>query len=167
MNQTSITSAPARIAVAVAVVFCAFLLFGESRAHDKTQAGIAAAVNDLFVGTDNKDWKRVRAVFADEVDFDVTSLAGGEPAKLPADEIVAGWQQGLKDVPFIHHQIGNMTIAVTGGSAEVFCYGMATHHNPAAEKKTTWFVGSYDLGLSRIKGEWKITAFRFNAKYVH
>lgn len=128
---------------------------------------VADAVNELFVATDEKDWARVRAVFADRVDFDVTSLAGGEPAVLPAGQIVDGWREGLKNVPVIHHQIGNMRITLRGREAEVFCYGMATHHNPEAEKRTTWFVGSYDLRLLRgVGGGWKITAFRFNSKYV-
>ena len=27
-------------------------------------------------------------------------------------------------------------------------------------------VGSYDFGLARISGEWKIDQFKFNLKYV-
>lgn len=136
-------------------------------AGDNARAQVTDAVAELFVATDDKDWTRVRAVFADSVDFDVTSLVGGEPAVLSADQIVDGWREGLQNVPIVHHQIGNMRVALRGDQAKVFCYGMATHHNPAAaDKKTTWFVGSYDLRLARVDGEWKITAFRFNSKYV-
>lgn len=133
---------------------------------ESPRIAIADAVTELFVATDEKDWARVRAVFAERVDFDVTSLAGGEPAVLSADQIIDGWREGLKNVPVIHHQIGNMRIALRGGEAEVFCYGTATHYNPQAEKRITWFVGSYDLRLAQIDGAWKITAFRFNSKYV-
>ena len=140
---------------------------GWGKGDKRARAEVERTVHELFIATDEKDWPRVRAVFADRVDFDVTSLVGGEPATLPAEQIVDGWREGLKDVPFIHHQIGNMQVDMRGrGEAEVFCYGMATHHNPDAEKKTTWFVGSYDLRLSRVGGEWKISAFRFNSKYV-
>ena len=139
---------------------------GLKSTSENDRVRIADAVNELFVATDEKDWSRVRAVFADRVDFDVTSLVGGESAVLPAGQIVDGWREGLKDVPVVHHQVGNMRIAVRGDEAEVFCYGMATHYNPAAEKRVTWFVGSYDLRLSRVGGDWKISAFRFNSKYV-
>jgi hypothetical protein len=30
-----------------------------------------------------------------EVDFDYTSVAGGQPARLKAEDIVTGWTQGL------------------------------------------------------------------------
>jgi hypothetical protein len=38
---------------------------------------IIDTINQLFIGTDTRDWPTVRACFADTVHFDMTSLAGG------------------------------------------------------------------------------------------
>jgi hypothetical protein len=45
------------------------------------------AINELFLATDAKAWERVRATFAAEVHFDMTSLAGGEPTTMTPDAI--------------------------------------------------------------------------------
>ena len=52
------------------------------------------------------------------------------------------------------------------GGAEVFCYGIALHHRPATEKRVTMFVGSYDFTLERAGGDWRVSGFRFNVKFV-
>jgi hypothetical protein len=127
---------------------------------------IVDTITRLFIGTDNKDWAAVKDVFADEVHFDMTSLAGGEPAVLTSRQIADAWEDGLKDVDRIHHQTGNYLVKVNGAQAEAFCYGIATHYRSQEEKKVTTFVGSYDLHLVREDGGWKINMFRFNSKYV-
>ena len=43
---------------------------------------VIARANDLFLCTDRKDWQCVKDVFAPQVLFDMTSLAGGQPATL-------------------------------------------------------------------------------------
>lgn len=123
-------------------------------------------VTQLFVGTDNRDWDKVLNVLADEVHFDMTSLAGGEPAVLTSRQIVEAWDEGLKEVDKIHHQAGNYMVKVNGAEADVFCYGTATHYRPQEEKKVTTFVGSYDFHLVKGSGGWRISSFRFNSKYV-
>ena len=127
---------------------------------------IVDTVTMLFVSTDNKNWEAVMNVFANEVHFDMTSLAGGEPAVLTSRQIVDAWEEGLKDVEKIHHQAGNYLVEVNGARAEVFCYGTATHYRSQEEKKVTTFVGSYDFNLVREADGWKINKFRFNSKYV-
>ena len=67
---------------------------------------IVDTVTRLFIGTDNKNWDAVMNVFANEVHFDMTSLAGGEPAVLTSRQIVDAWEEGLKDVEKIHHHVG-------------------------------------------------------------
>jgi hypothetical protein len=124
------------------------------------------AVNELFLATDSKAWDRVKAVFTEEVSFDMTSLAGGQPAVMTADAIADAWAQGLGPVQAVHHQVGNYVIDVRSNGADVYCYAMATHYNPGSEKTITWFVGSYDIHLIRTEGRWRIDAFKFNKKYV-
>ncbi len=124
-------------------------------------------INRLFIKTDNKDWPAVKALFADEVLFDMTSLAGGQPSKLSPQQIVDAWDKGLKNVAAIHHQAGNYIVTLGRNGADVFCYGIAKHYNPEhADKKITTFVGSYDFHLINTDSGWKIDRFKFNKKYV-
>jgi hypothetical protein len=128
---------------------------------------IIEVINRLFIATDRKDWPGVEACFLPEVDFDMTSLGGGEPKRLPVQEIVAGWETGLAHIQAIHHQAGNYLVEVTDREATAFCYGIASHYLPNPEgRNTRTFVGSYDFRLEKGPGGWRISAFRFNLKYV-
>lgn len=124
------------------------------------------AVGELFLATDLKAWNRVRAIFAPEVDFDMSSLVGGEPMKMTPDAIAKAWSEGLAKKDAVHHQTGNFVVHIDGDSARASCYGIAFHHESKAEKPTTMFVGSYDFALSRASGAWKITSFTFHKKFI-
>ncbi len=131
------------------------------------QNDIQSVVHRLFINTDRKDWTAVQLCFDDSVLFDMTSLAGGQPALLAARDITAAWDHGLKDVPAVHHQAGNFLITVKGDKADVFCYGIAMHYLLGKpDPYTRTFVGSYDFHLVRRAGAWKIDRFRFNSKYI-
>jgi hypothetical protein len=55
---------------------------------------------------DRLDWDTVRDSFAAEVRTDYTSLWGGEPATVPVDELIAGWQGLAHGLDATHHQTG-------------------------------------------------------------
>jgi hypothetical protein len=131
------------------------------------QDQVLARANDLFLCTDRRDWPCVKDVFAPEVLFDMTSLAGGQPAVLKGEEIASAWEKGLKDLAAVHHQTGNHKVAVSGSEADVFCYGIAYHYLPnPTGRNTRVFVGSYDLHLVLSGASWKIDRFKFNLKFV-
>lgn len=128
---------------------------------------IAAVVNRLFTGTDARDWDAVRACFADSVLFDMTSLAGGEPARLSPAQIASGWETGLAPIEAVHHQTGNMVIGLAESEADVTCYGIAYHYRRTRfGRNTRTFVGSYDFHLRLEAGSWKIDMFRFNLRFI-
>lgn len=132
-----------------------------------TENQVIVKVNELFLCTDRKDWQCVQNVFAPQVLFDMTSLAGGQPATLTGGQIASAWEKGLKDLAAVHHQAGNYTAAVRGSEADVFCYGIAYHYLPnPTERNTRVFVGSYDLHLVRSEAGWKIDRFKFNMKFI-
>src|SRR4051812_11248356 len=107
---------------------------------------ITDCIVKLFVSTDNRDWPGVRACLTDAVYFDMTSLAGGQPATVPAEQIVAGWTQGLAPIESVHHQAGNFQITVRGNEADATCYAIALHYRRTASgRNTRTFVGSYDF----------------------
>lgn len=135
------------------------------RLLDKDQ--IVDTVNQLFISTDNRDWDRVKTIFASQVEFDMTLLAGGTPSTLSAQQIVDAWDNGLKALQAIHHQVGNFIVEVNGDEAKVFCYGTATHYLPnKTNRNTRTFVGSYDFLLKRVNASWKIAHFTYHSKYV-
>jgi hypothetical protein len=128
---------------------------------------IAKVLNRLFLATDARDWPRVRECFAGSVHFDMTSLAGGQPARLSPAEITAGWEAGLLPLDALHHQTGNLEVSVSGDEATASCYGVAWHYRRTRSgRNTRVFVGSYDFHLVRAGGAWRIDLFRFNSKFV-
>jgi len=128
---------------------------------------IAKVLNRLFLATDARDWPRVRECFADSVHFDMTSLAGGQPARLSPAEIAAGWEAGLLPLDALHHQTGNLEVSVSGDEATASCYGVAWHYRRTRSgRNTRVFVGSYDFHLARSGEAWRIDLFRFNSKFV-
>ena len=124
-------------------------------------------VTELFVFTDQRNWEKVEHCFAPKVLFDMTSMAGGDPVQLTPQDISAAWDEGLKALQAIHHQVGNFLVTLNGDEAEVFCYGIASHYlENFSGQNTRVFVGSYDFHLIRLQQEWKIDRFRFNLKYI-
>lgn len=138
------------------------------RQHDLVEKDmIVETINHLFIATDQRDWQEVKGLFAPSVLFDMTSLAGGDPAMLTPQQIVDAWDKGLKPLKAIHHQTGNTIVAIEGDEAYAFCYGIASHYLPTRSgRNTRTFVGSYDFHLIKNDGVWWIDAFRFNLKYV-
>ncbi len=128
---------------------------------------IVETANKLFIYTDQKNWEGVKAVFADEVLFDTTSMSGGDPVRLKPQQIVDMWDAGLGKLKAIHHQVGNYLINVRERDADLFCYGIALHYLPnPTNKNIRIFVGSYDLHLLKVDVVWKIDGFKFNLKFI-
>jgi hypothetical protein len=131
------------------------------------QEQIARCIHRLFIGTDRRDWPAVRACFADSVRFDMTSLAGGEPATLTPPQITDAWEAGLRPIEHVHHQAGNLLIDVDGDAAKAFCYGIALHYRTTKSgNNVRRFVGSYEFGMRREARGWVIASFRFDVKFV-
>ena len=128
---------------------------------------IIDTINQLFIGTDSRDWPTVRACFADMVHFDMTSLSGGSASHLTPEQIAAGWEADLRQLQAIHHQVGTYRVKLEGEEATAFCYGTATHYRPTRSgRNTRTFVGSYDFHLRRVEDRWQIDRLRFSLKYM-
>ena len=128
---------------------------------------IVEVINNLFIGTDNRDWFHVRGCFAKSVEFDMTSMTGGQPSQLTPDQITEAWDKALKPIEQLHHQAGNYQVTITGSSAEAFCYGTAFHYRKTTSgKNLRTFVGSYEFRLKKDDFRWLINRFKFNLKFV-
>jgi len=125
-------------------------------------------VNKLFVYTDYREWQKLQEeVFSQKVLFDMSSLGAGEAEEKTAQEICAMWEAGFQGIDAIHHQSGNFLVTVSGSTATIFCYAIASHFKAAATQgKTREFVGSYDIALTQTDKGWRITAFKYTVKYT-
>lgn len=73
-------------------------------------------ITRMLHAIDRLDWPAVRESFADVVATDYTSLWGGEPADVPAEQLLAQWQEFTATLAATHHQTG--PIVVSDGRAE-------------------------------------------------
>ena len=131
------------------------------------RSAIADVITMLFVETDERNWPGVLLCLAPRVRFDMTSVAGGEPTEIAAEEIVAAWDRGLRPIQAVHHQIGNLRVDLHDTRATAACYGVACHYLPTRSgKNTRTFVGTYDFELEKHADRWRITLFRFNLRFL-
>ncbi len=130
---------------------------------------VIETVNKLFNYTDDRNWSGLlNEVFLERVWFDMSSLGGGEPEELEASAICKAWEQGLRDIDAVHHQAGNYIVKLNNDLADVSCYAIAIHYkNGAIKGKTREFVGSYEISLKMEEGQWRISSFQFNVKFIN
>jgi hypothetical protein len=132
---------------------------------DKDRVG--EVVTALFTTIDARDWAGVKACFASSVVFDATSLVGGAPSTTTPEQIITGWQAGLRPITHVHHQIGNLSIALAGDRARASCYGTSWHYRKhPSGRNTRTFVGTYDFELRRAGERWAIELFRYHLRFI-
>lgn len=66
-----------------------------SQQKSADESEIRRFVDEIDNLCDEKDWKTLRTYFSDEVDVDFSLLAGGEPSKISADDLIKGWKTNL------------------------------------------------------------------------
>ena len=136
--------------------------------HEKfvDEAEIRRVVDEIDNLCDEKNWTKLRALFTDEVDADFTSLAGGEPSRIKADDLVAAWAENLFAEKKTFHQRGNHRIKIAGDRAEVFSKAYAFNLLETAEIKGVWEVwGNYAHSLTRTETGWKCSGMKLDVIY--
>lgn len=105
----------------------------------------ADVITRMLHAIDRLDWTVVRESFADVVATDYTSLWGGEPAEVPAEQLIAQWQEFTATLAATHHQTG--PVVVSAGRAET--HVTAFHWLPDGD---AWIVhGHYIAQLANGK----------------
>lgn len=133
------------------------------------EIAIRRLADELFLLTDEKDWSAARLLFADgPIAVDMSSLVGGGPVRLTADELLAGFRAGLHAGKRSHHMTTNQRITVAGDRAELLAHGYAWNHVPVmpdgANLWETW--GIYRLAARRTPGGWRLDGFRYDSKLI-
>ena len=118
--------------------------------------------------TDSRDWQKlVDEVFTEYVDFDMSSAGAGAPKNLKALEICKNWKLGFHGIDEVHHQAGHYLFTINDDAADIYAYAVATHYKKSAGKgQTRNFVGSYDLKAILSDQGWRISAFKYNLKFI-
>ena len=105
---------------------------------------------------DAKRWQELRALYAEQVRTDYTSLFGGEPQSQAGDALIEGWRGVLAKVR-TQHLLGPINVALTDSSATARCHVRAYHLAPGAPSGESWEVlGHYVFELRRDASGWKI-----------
>jgi len=127
---------------------------------------IRRVVDEIDNFCDEKNWKKLRTLFADEVDVDFTSLAGGEPSKIKADDLIGAWETNLFAEKKTFHQRGNHRIKITGDKAEVFSKAYAFNLLETGDAAGFWEVwGNYNHSMTRTETGWKCSEMTLDVIY--
>lgn len=121
-------------------------------------------ITRLLFAVDALDWAGVRAAFADEVEVDYTSLFGGSPERLPADELVTRWQGMLPGFAATQHQTGPIVVTFDGADDAVAETYVRAYHYVGGVPGGMWVVaGRYTIPVRRGADGWRITGVRLDA----
>jgi hypothetical protein len=122
---------------------------------------IVDVVNAVATLADENHWDELRGCFADTVAVDYTSLNGGQPVELAADDLIAGWSLGLSGFDATQHIITNHRVSLEGDQATCRAYVHAQHRLLNATGGPHWTLGgTYTYQLARSSKGWKVTATR-------
>ena len=129
--------------------------------------GVIEVVNNVGFYADMHEWHKLRQCYADELELDYTSLVGGEPARLRADDLIAAWMSSLTQYQATQHMVTNHRVEISGTRATCIAYVQASHWLPNDSGNPMWEVnGYYRYTLVRDGSSWKITRHIFNARMV-
>jgi hypothetical protein len=123
------------------------------------QENIIQTVSAIFSGADEHNWQKVQDALADEVLLDYSVLSGNPASTLTSKQIVDAWKGFLPGFDKTHHQLSKFEVFQNGDAAKVHFYGKADHFID----REVWTVeATYDAGLSKSSGSWKVTALTLN-----
>lgn len=155
-----------QVAEAVAAVSAHFGQALRSGATPADRLAVSDVVTSMVHDLDAREWEKVRAAFAAEVDVDYTSLAGGEPARMSGEKLIASWRELVPGFESTQHLLGPVVVEVAGDRAVARTHVRATHLIPGATGGASWVVGGhYTYQLVRSGSEWKIAGTRLVVAY--
>lgn len=131
------------------------------------ELAIRRVVDEVDNTVDTKDWDTCRSYFLDEIDVDFTSLAGGSPGRMKADDLVGAWRTNLYSAKPSFHMRTNHRIVINGDKAEVFSKGYAFNLLTRPHGSDLWEVwGNYRHTLQRTDDGWKVSGMALFVIYA-
>lgn len=133
-------------------------------------AEIIRIADSLDAAVDAKNWDLARSFFTDTITVDFTSLAGGDPATIPADGLIGAWSSNLTAEKESFHLRGNHRISFgDDDTATLVSSGYAWNKMdrgalPENGGEALWEVwGTYQHNMVRTDDGWKIEGMAFFA----
>lgn len=117
---------------------------------------ITNAVNRIALMADLRDWAAVRACFTPQVEIDYTSLTGGQPEVIAADDLVARWRSVFETTfKTTQHLLGSHSIAIEGNIATCISHFQA-RHIPFNAAQVWTLGGHYRHELIKSQDAWLV-----------
>jgi SnoaL-like protein len=137
---------------------------------DSTELSEREAVRRTVTGVvhhiDHRRWPELRALFADAVTIDYTSLFGGEVQTQKGDDLVGGWRKLLSPVTATQHLLGPIDVVMNGGEATATCHVRGYHFAKGLPDGDVWLVaGHYVFALAPEAAGWKIRKMTLQTLY--
>ena len=124
-------------------------------------------VDGIDAAVDAKDWAACRRLFTDVIDVDFSSLAGGTPARMAADDLVGAWQANLFAAKRTMHLRGNHQFQIDGDTATVVSKAYAINVLPRDHGSDLWEVwGTYTHTLARTEAGWRCTGMALSVTHA-
>lgn len=125
------------------------------------ELAVIRVTNEIDVAVDRKDWPKARSYFADDLRADFTSMSGGQPATIKADDLIKGWSTNLGPKKTSLHLRGNHLVTLNGDQATVYSHAYAWNRMEGNGDPLWEVWGHYIHELHRTSTGWKVTAFTF------
>lgn len=130
------------------------------------ESAIRFVVDEIDNAVDAKDWKKARRFFTDKVSIDFTSLAGGSPAQITADELIGAWSTNLYAEKKSFHMRSNHRIEISADKGVVVSKGYAYNLIESGKVKGLWEVwGEYRHTLERMNGGWRVSGMSLTVSH--
>ncbi|MBE7177756.1 MAG: nuclear transport factor 2 family protein [Mucilaginibacter polytrichastri] len=131
----------------------------QQNARDMNKELIETTIRTLFHAVDARKWDEVKHCFADTVLVDFTSMNGGSPQRLTAEQIVKNWSVFLPGFDRTKHRVFDFHIKIEGEKGSAHYSGVAEHFLDNA----IWTVtAGYDAELIFRDGRWQIRLHKLN-----
>jgi hypothetical protein len=119
---------------------------------------IMTVIDAIDNAVDAKDWAQARSYFTDIIYVDFSSLGGGKPAEIQADDLIAAWQTNLYAGKQSFHLRGSHAISINGETATDYSKGYAINTIDEGPVTGIWEIwANYSYTLVRAGDDWKVT----------
>jgi hypothetical protein len=123
---------------------------------------IIETVNRIGLRADSRQWNGLKRLFVEDVDYDYTSVAGGEAQTLSPEVIVEEmWRPVLEGFTATHHLIGSHAVAFESETAAT-CVAQVVATHVKSEGGIWQVGGSYTLHLGFMEDRWRICGILFS-----
>ncbi|MEM7047339.1 MAG: nuclear transport factor 2 family protein [Pseudomonadota bacterium] len=130
-----------------------------SASSSQDNAAIKTIVESVAHLADTGNFEDLEKLYADEIEVDYTSLAGGEVELKSPQALMTQWASILPGFDRTHHQLSNISIKINGDQAIVTADVIADHY----VSDLFWQVsGHYLYKLEKETKDWQITSHTFN-----